>query len=661
MRLRTIALLTMLLLMGIALVPPTKPAAVNAQDDPFIVTALPYRLGNTPQFADPVTTANVANADYVINTFLQLVRVNPSDPTQIEPSLAQSWDITGDGSIYTFYLRDDVYWVSYNAATSEIIRQRAVTAGDVVFGVYRICDSIDNGFFATDIIGPTIDGCLRAMDGRDPAEVVQVVAIDDRTVQFTLSQPGGHFLRMAALVNMTPFPPESVTADDIAWGPGTVFWTNGPFVPTVRGFLRNPYLPEPVAGPGNIDLVAFDQSAAGPFREVEFPISGVNWLNFSADRAPMDNVHLRRAFAAAFVRPPETTFAKPMYHLAPEILFGGIPDTDIGLGYDLDYAREQMELAGYPDCEGMPTIIFNNETRNTLSIELSLDEFAAMYAPLGCQRSQFVLGGSPALLGDNEGRLLLPEQRPHVFVHSTWYPDYGDVDNYINILECGTNNTQNRRCTELDTLIQRARRSTDGAERIQLYRDIMEGFFGRDGEFPLIPVSRYIQIRDVPRWVDGPFDTNGLVNGERFDFYTVDIGSAPASVLQSADQATIATSPDATSAPDTTATTTSPTATSQSATTAAATPTRPTSSIPLPPFDRDAPTCRLLTLYIVAVRAIPDPDADIVRYIDYAIEVDGVAQGRGPDGFVYWQLPDGGWVRDDVVREATICSQLPTP
>ena len=49
----------------------------------------------------------------------RLVVVQPAADLSMEPALAESWDISDDGLIYTFNLRTDIPWVKHNPVTGE--------------------------------------------------------------------------------------------------------------------------------------------------------------------------------------------------------------------------------------------------------------------------------------------------------------------------------------------------------------------------------------------------------------------------------------------------------------------------------------------------------------------------------------------------------------
>ena len=101
-------------------------------------------------------------------------------------------------------------------------------------------------------------------------------------------------------------------------------------------------------------------------------------------------------------------------------------------------------------------------------------------------------------------------------------PDYADENNWVgDVLWCGNpGNRQMRPCSDIDDLIEQARLETDPDVRTQLYREIEEGFFGEEGEFPFIPIfvrisftARHVWFERVPalfggaQWYNWRIDT----------------------------------------------------------------------------------------------------------------------------------------------------------
>jgi ABC-type oligopeptide transport system substrate-binding subunit len=255
----------------------------------------------------------------------------------------------------------------------------------------------------------------------------------------------------------------------------------------------------------------------------------VHYFGFTFDKPPFHDVHVRRAFAAAFDRQRfmdeiiahgGLNPAVPMIHFTAPGLFGAPPADEVGMGYDPDYAREQLALAGYPDCDGFPTI------------EILVWEEAPSWAEFLVSNMADVLGCDPAhlrfeavsfsvLLGATDPALPA-EDRPEMWT-GLWGPDYPDANNYVgDVLGCESTHSFNRPCTEIDDLIDQAAAESDPATRADLYREIEERFFGREGEHPMIPMVMSGSLMLHKPWFNGPFLTDGFVAGLHYDWYTID-------------------------------------------------------------------------------------------------------------------------------------------
>lgn len=115
-----------------------------------------------------------------------LVRWTP-DFSGLEPNLAESWDISEDGKVFTFHLRQGVKWSDGEPFSS----------ADIVFAVEGV-------FKNAELFPGGAPDWLKA--GPDP---VVVDAPDDNTVRFTFTQPQGLFLQRLATqsaLTLTQFP-----------------------------------------------------------------------------------------------------------------------------------------------------------------------------------------------------------------------------------------------------------------------------------------------------------------------------------------------------------------------------------------------------------------------------------------------------------------------
>ncbi len=99
----------------------------------------------------------------------------------VAPGIAESWDVSDDGLVYTFHLRD--------AKWSD---GKPITAGDFVYSWRRLADPETGSSYAF-AIWMIKNGKEINLEGADP-DTLGVVALDDKTVQVTLVNPTAHFI-----------------------------------------------------------------------------------------------------------------------------------------------------------------------------------------------------------------------------------------------------------------------------------------------------------------------------------------------------------------------------------------------------------------------------------------------------------------------------------
>lgn len=524
---------------------------------------------------DPQVAEDTHSVTPIENLFLGLTDIDPFTNT-IRPEMAIAWEQSEDGTVWTYTLRDDVPWVRYDPATGETTRLGVVTAHDFVYGIRRACDPRTGGYYST-IAAAIIEGCAEAL-GMPLDEIttstfdsVGVEALSDIQLRVTLRSALSFWESTSGMWMFRAVPREAIDAFGDRWTePGNIV-TNGPYMleafdPGVsRVFVANPYFPEGVSDRygGNIErleIIAVD-SPTTVFSLYEAnesdiaPVPGseldrirrdrilsqelrqraaltVYYFSFSYDRPPFDNVHARRAFSAVIDRAALVDGARqgqgiPMAHFVPPGLFGAVPVNEIGVGQpdtpgmDLDYAREQLALAGFPDCEGLPEIRIFTFIGAAAWAETLQD---ALQTHLGCDGSRLVIEELEftVLLRTTSPDTPTPE-RPHLWTYG-WVPDYPDANNYFHdVLSCQAENAFKRPCDDrLDGMIEAARAETDAARRVQLYRELEEAFFGYDGEFTIAPLFMTITTFMVKPWYSGPFETDGLFGGQHWDAYRID-------------------------------------------------------------------------------------------------------------------------------------------
>lgn len=168
----------------------------------------------TQLYAGEVTTLNYLTtgttnefrlASNFIDTLVEYDRYG-----QVQPALAESWEVSEDGLTWTFTLRQGVQWVDGNGEpVAELV------AGDFVAAAKYVLDA-QNAASTANIIYEVVEGAQAYYDGtatpeegEDPAPVMEwdtvgIVAVDDYTLQYTLVAPVPYFLSMTTYVCFMP-------------------------------------------------------------------------------------------------------------------------------------------------------------------------------------------------------------------------------------------------------------------------------------------------------------------------------------------------------------------------------------------------------------------------------------------------------------------------
>lgn len=161
---------------------------------PAFAKTFAYCSEASPEGFDPaIYTAGTtfdASAHPVFNT---LINFKPGT-TVTEPGLAESWDISPDGKVYTFHLRKGVKFQTIDGYTPS----RELNADDVVFSFVRQSDK--NNPWHNYMAGVNYE-YYESMDL--PNIVKSVEKVDDNTVKVTLTAPNAPFLADLAMPFMS--------------------------------------------------------------------------------------------------------------------------------------------------------------------------------------------------------------------------------------------------------------------------------------------------------------------------------------------------------------------------------------------------------------------------------------------------------------------------
>ena len=205
----------------------TETAAPVVEDAPFVVSAC---IASEPETIDPTMISSVDGNTYVNHLFENLLRYAPTDKAagddpkmvtaELELGQAESYEISDDGLVYTFHLRDDIVWSD----------GEPVKAQDWVYAWQRLCDpdqAADYGYLLADV---GLAGAEEVYyNGADP-DTLGIKALDDKTLELTLVSPCPFFEQLCAFGNLMPLRQDVIEQYGDTWTDAGNIVCNGPFV-----------------------------------------------------------------------------------------------------------------------------------------------------------------------------------------------------------------------------------------------------------------------------------------------------------------------------------------------------------------------------------------------------------------------------------------------
>jgi peptide/nickel transport system substrate-binding protein len=456
-------------------------------DTPVRGGVLQVGLADDPPELDPHLTSSNASRTVLHNIFATLVEVDEN--LQIQPELAERWDVSEDGRIYTFQLRAGVTFHDGSPFDAEAVAYNFARMRNTEFGSARAGELS----FVEEV---TVDGPLQV------------------TVQ--LSQPFGAFL--PALASWSGMMVSPAAAEEHGRDFGQVLVGAGPFrfVERIRddrlvlerfdGYFKDglPYLDRVVYRPfvdaearivnletGSIHIIntvpgravsrlqqndAINMSIVGGlgFRGI--------WVNVTSDE--LGDRQRRAALSACIDR---RTVVSAVFGDAAVPAIGPfspatwvVDSPDEAPQRDLDAARALLAEAGVPNGFSFPLLITpDDESIRVASI------YAAMCSEVGIdiQLQQVEFGTILSRMREANYAAaqieLSPRNDPDLSSHP-WFHSRGGV------------NFSHYASDEMDRILDAARAGVDQAERRALYREALDLF---NTDFPYIFVYHLQEMK----------------------------------------------------------------------------------------------------------------------------------------------------------------------
>ena len=193
-------------------------------DKPFVVNAC---IASEPETIDPGLISSVDGSTYTQHQFENLMKYQIVDElvdkdanmhdTKVVPGQAASYTVSEDQCVYTFTLRNDIFWSD----------GQPVTANDFVYSWRRLVDpatASEYGYFLDNIVKNAAAIQAKEMDKTE----LGVKAIDEKTFEVTLETPCVYFLSMCAFPALMPLRQDVVEGSDNWTDPENIV-VNGAF------------------------------------------------------------------------------------------------------------------------------------------------------------------------------------------------------------------------------------------------------------------------------------------------------------------------------------------------------------------------------------------------------------------------------------------------
>jgi oligopeptide transport system substrate-binding protein len=464
-----------------------------------------------PYSLDPATIGDSLSSSYAIQIFSGLVKLN--DNLEPVPDIAEEWDISDDGRIYTFYLRDNVFFHS----------GKQVKAADFKYSWERACQPSTGSQTAATYLGDIV-GVEDVLAGEE-TEISGVEVVGDYTLRVTIEEARSYFLYKMAGTTAFVVNEENVAAGSNWWknpdgsGPFKLQqWDENSLLVLERNDLYDPAssflgvetvnyhlwagVPMNLYETGEIDIagvgVAYIDKITDPggefYDELEVYSSlSVYYLGFNCQEPPFDDPDIRRAFSLAVNKEKLVSLAfRDAVSQADGILPPGIPGYNEeldGYEYDVELALELISNSEYGDVSNLPSITITTGGWGG-GIDSVLE--AIIY------EWRLNLGV------EVEVRQLEPErflyeimQEKDEMYYWGWSADYPHPQNFLEVL-FGSGSEYNigeYSNAGVDALLQAAGREQDIDASLELYRQVEQMLIDDAACIPLWFDKKYVLIK----------------------------------------------------------------------------------------------------------------------------------------------------------------------
>ena len=472
------------------------------------------RLYVDPPTLDPHLTTDATSAQVIVEIFGGLVTIDRN--LDVVPDLAESWDISADGRVYTFRIRPDAVFHD----------GKPVTAEDVRWSLERVTDPLTEApnvdQYLGDIVG--VDAKLAG----DVLEISGVQVINGRTIEITIDASKSFFLAKMTYPTAFVLDRENIEANPKNWfrkpnGTGPFKMTEYKVGETLILSRHDAYhlgsakVAEvemilsggtsmlmyendeiDIAGVGLADLDRLLEPSHNLNAELTraAPSFSVQYIGLNVNEPPLDDVKVRQALNLAIDKREIATIVLgdqvvPAKGILPPG-FPGFSESVSGYKFDPIKAKQLLLESKYGnDLDNLPPITITTPGSFGANVSLDMEVVLAMWEKNLGITTEFQQTEFATFLKD------LNKRRFQMF-DIGWIADYPDPENFLDILfySDSSNNHTNYNNPEVDALLEKARVETDETLRFSIYNEVEQTILD---DAPWIPLwysgERYLLVK----------------------------------------------------------------------------------------------------------------------------------------------------------------------
>jgi oligopeptide transport system substrate-binding protein len=475
--------------------------------------AITIGWGAEPPSLDPGRATDTTSSNVLLAIMDPLVKLN-AETNEAEPALAESWDVSEDGTVVTYHLVSDAKWTNGDP----------VTAGDFEYSWKRTLSPELAADYAYQLYGikgaAEYNSCEKNCDAM--ADKVGVKAVDDQTLEVTLTSAQPWFIQQSAHHSFLAVNQKTVEQFGDKWTePGNIV-TNGPFKleswehESTINLVKNEdwrdadsvsltRIDGKIIVDGTTRVQAFESGEIDtldggglPPDEIArlketpeyelYPALGTYYYGFNLKNLP--DVHERRALSLAVNRQEiidQVAQADqiPATGMSPQGISGfdtinpnspwSPPEGDI------EQAKSEMSQASSPKTD--ITLFFNDSPGHkeiATAVQAQWNELGVKTTLKQQEWAQFL-------------EFLGPPPNSAVDVYRLgWIYDFPDAINGLELWTCDSGNNNTNYCDKaFDDTVTEAKATPDEAARTELYAQLEDMLFGQDGAMPILPIYWY--------------------------------------------------------------------------------------------------------------------------------------------------------------------------